>query len=611
MRAIVTFHALWLVSERDASARRETFSPTKNLLAGINETGKSRVLKHMVWTLGCEPAARNAGSWDSNITAATELSIGSKKYIFLRSGRHQRAAFDADGKLVIGTESAKVWTKFFVELFDFPLKLQRQQEGLFGLAGPEYAILPFYIDQEGGWSRRWAAFSGLGKFLRWEPIVFEAFTGLRPQRYFLAQLRRDEIDYKLREAKIQARLQSKAFEQVSAMLPESRATLDEHVFANELRELADRAAALSKEEDEIRSALVEAVEDRQIKVAELQMVMRAEEDLVGDLAYLSKIPDEGQLTCPTCGQVHDSSFRAKVELATDAEDAHQLVISVRSQLASVQNREQDLRAKLQAVSSSLNELRVLMAREREGTTVGDIIAAKSRTTLEQAYDRTKRDLSAQIDEFKVERDALQAELAGLTEKGREKQVRNEFKDELNAYADRLGISKAEIGPVKIGARPGAKASGSSSPRIYLAMHMALLALNRRYGNGPAFPFMVDTPRQQGLDDANTAKLLDTIYTHAPSHQVFVANESVPQGWTPPEGCKVIPFVRKRQLLRTEEYKDGVAALEPLVTQMLAAIEAEREAKAQAEQAEGEEEHLIVLPSDSEEVDDADDAGELA
>lgn len=611
MRATVTFHALWLVSERDASARRETFSPTKNLLSGVNETGKSRVLKHLVWTLGCEPAARNAGSWDSNITAATELSIGSKKYTFLRSGRHQRAAFDADGKLVIGTESAKVWTVFFVELFDFPLKLQRQQEGLFGLAGPEYAVLPFYIDQEGGWSRRWATFSGLGQFLRWEPVVFEAFTGLRPQRYFLAQLRRDEIDYKLREAKMQARLQSKAFEQVSAMLPESRTTLDEHVFASELKELADRAAALSQEEDEVRSALVEAAEDRQIKVAELQMVMRAEEDLVGDLAYLSKIPDDGQLTCPTCGQVHDSSFRAKVELATDAEDAHQLVISVRRQLASVQNREQDLRAKLQAVSSSLNELRVLTAREREDTTVGDIIAAKSRTTLEQAYDRTKRDLTAQIDELKGERDALQAELAGLTEKGREKQVRDEFRGELNAYADRLGISKAEIGPVKIGARPGAKASGSSSPRIYLAMHMALLALNRHYGDGPAFPFVVDTPRQQGLDDANTAKLLDTIYTHVPSHQVFVANESVPQGWTPPEGCKVIPFVHKRQLLRTEEYKDGVAALEPLVTQMLAAIKVEREAKAQVEQAEGEEEHLIVPPPDSEEVGDADDADELA
>ena len=607
MRATVTFHALWLVSEKDASARRETFSPSKNLFAGLNETGKSRVLKHLVWTLGCEPAARNAGSWDSNITAATELSVGNKKYTLLRSGRHQRAAFDADGKLILGTESGKVWTEFFAELFDFPLKLQRQQEGMFGLAGPEYAVLPFYIDQEGGWSRKWATFSGLGQFFRWEPVVFEAFTGLRPQRYFLAQLRRDEVDYKLREAKLQARLQSRAFDQVSAMLPESKATLDEQVFANELRELADRVGVLSKEEDEVRSALVEAAEDRQTKFAELQMVMRAEEDLVGDLAYLSKIPDDGHLTCPTCGQVHDSSFRAKVELATDAEDAHQLVISVRNQLESVRKREQDLRNKLQAVTSSLHELRLSMTRQKEGTTVSDIIAAKSRTTLEQAYDRTKRDLSAQIDEFKEERDALQSELAGLTEKEREKQVRNEYKGELDAYADYLGIAKAEIGTVKIGTRPGAKASGSSGPRIYLAMHMALLALNRRYGEGPAFPFMVDTPRQQGLDDANTAKLLDTIYKHAPSHQVFVANESVPLGWTPPEGCKVIPFEHKRQVLRPEEYKDGVAALEPMVSLMLVAIEAERVVNAQAEQAEGNEEQFDVVPDESDGVDASDDS----
>lgn len=77
MRATVTFHALARVSE-DARRSKETFSPSRNLFAGLNETGKSRVLKHLVWTLGCEPAARNAGSWDSNITAATELSVGNE-----------------------------------------------------------------------------------------------------------------------------------------------------------------------------------------------------------------------------------------------------------------------------------------------------------------------------------------------------------------------------------------------------------------------------------------------------------------------------------------------------------------------------------------------------
>ncbi|WP_323143574.1 ATP-binding protein [Massilia phyllosphaerae] len=64
MRQIVTYHELWLVSERDESARFLKFSPRKNLLAGTNETGKSRILKHLVWALGGEPSTRIAGNWD-------------------------------------------------------------------------------------------------------------------------------------------------------------------------------------------------------------------------------------------------------------------------------------------------------------------------------------------------------------------------------------------------------------------------------------------------------------------------------------------------------------------------------------------------------------------
>ncbi len=605
MRATVTFHVLWLVSERDESARKETFSPSKNLLAGANETGKSRVLKHLVWALGCEPVARNAGGWDSNIACAVELSVGTKKYTFLRVGRKQRAAFDESGNLLLGTEIASVWTRFFAECFDFPLKLQRHQEGEFGLAGPEYAVLPFYIDQEGGWGRKWNTFGRLGQFTRWEPIVFESFTGLRPRRFFLAQLQRDEFVYRLREARLQVRLQSKAFEQVVAMLPKSDAQLDEGAFANELRELSERTAALTKAEGEVRASLFEAARERQEKISELQMAMRAEQDLVEDLAYLSKVPDDGNLTCPTCGQVHESSFRARVELAQDADEAHKLVLKVREQLNAVRNREHDLRRNLETVVTSLEELQALMARERGGANVGDIVAAKSRTTLVQAYDQTKRDLAAQIDEYEEERRRLQEELDKLTEIGREKRVRKEYKEELFSYADRLGIAKAEIGTVKIGARPPV-GSGSSGPRIYLAMHMALLSVNRQHGEGPLFPFIVDTPRQQGLDDANTAKLLDTIYRFAPSHQIFVANESVPTGWAPPDGCRVLHFERKRHLLRPEEFKDGVAALAPLVSKMLEAIEAERTAaEAAGESAEAEEEPVDGgLGSDVEE--DADD-----
>ena len=571
----VIFQALWLVSERDASARRITFSPTKNLLAGENETGKSRVLKHLVWALGCEPTARTAGNWDSNIAAAVYLQIGNKPYIFLRYGRHQRAAFDGEGNLLCATESGSTWAEFFAEAFGYRLKLQRHKEGVFGLAGPEYAVLPFYIDQEGGWTRKWANFTKLSQFVRWEPVVFEAFTGLRPQRYFHAQLQRDEVNFKLREARAQTRVQSLAFEQVAKMLPVSEAQLDEALFADELTKLTEQVAELVREEDAVRTALFDTAQARQEKTAELQMAARAEMDLVADLAYLSKVPDDGHITCPTCGQEHSASFRARFDLATDAKDAHELVIHARQRLDQIGNREQDLRAKLNRISRTLEQLRSSMEEKKDGQSLTDIVAAKSRSTLELAYDATRRDGAALIDELEGDLKVLQDELSGLTEKGREKTIRDGFKEALRSYADRLNIAKAEIGSVRIGARPPMGA-GSSGPRIYLAMHMALLSMNKQYGDGPVFPFIIDTPRQQGLDDSNTAKLLNAIFNHAMSHQIFVANESVPAGWTPPEGCQVLEFAEKRQLLRADEYAAGVQALTPLIAKLAEAVEAERD-----------------------------------
>ena len=67
MKRTVVYRGLWLLSERDKSGRLIQFHEKRNLFAGENETGKSRILKHIVWALGGEPAARDAGNWDVNM----------------------------------------------------------------------------------------------------------------------------------------------------------------------------------------------------------------------------------------------------------------------------------------------------------------------------------------------------------------------------------------------------------------------------------------------------------------------------------------------------------------------------------------------------------------
>lgn len=579
MRQTVIYHELWLVSERDESARFLKFNPRKNLLAGTNETGKSRILKHLVWALGGEPSTRIAGNWDVNIAASLGVSIGQKRLTFLRMGRDQRAAFDAAGNLLLATENAQVWAKFFADTFQFPLKLQRHQEGAFALAGPEYALLPFYIDQEGGWARKWGNFLRLSQFARWEPVVFESFLGLRPQRYFDAQLTRDEMVFKLRELRLQAKVQATAYQHVKAMLPESDATLDESVFAKELQQVASQVEALVDEENQVRNDLFEIAQERQELTGQLKLAARAEQDLVEDLAYLSKYSDDEQLSCPTCGQEHGLSFRAKVELASDANDAHQLFLTVRGQLDKLSRREDSLRGKLASVTQRMKSLRLSTDRQPGQGGIAEIVAAKSLATIEDAYGQTRQQLAESIDELEENRIALQAELDALTDAERVKEVRAYYKAAVKSCADRIGIAREEIASVKIGARP-AMGAGSSGPRVYLAMHMAMLETNAKYGSGMRFPFIVDTPRQQGLDDPNTGRLLSAVYDHAEAEQIFIANESVPADWTPPKDCTVQTFTEKRHFLRADEYRAGVGQLAPLVDAMRKAIAAERERAAE-------------------------------
>lgn len=581
MSRLVTFNALWILSERDASARHLTFHPQRNLLAGDNGTGKSRVLKHLVWALGCEPPKRAGPGFDSNAVAAVDVSIGSKRCTFLRQNR-RRAAFNEQGVLEFVTDSASEWAAYFAEVFDFPLKLQRPEDAGFAFAGPGYAMLPFYIDQDGGWGLKWNAFTDLTQFTKWQTPVFTSFTGVKPERYVREQLRKDEATYRLRQAKAQASVQEAAYKEVLAMLPEGTAVIDEKLFAEQLRDIAEKVQGLQAQQDQARAELITLAQQRQSRYSELQMALENEKELVEDLAYLSDFKDEAQLVCPTCSQVHMTSFGARQTLAVDAHDLHEVAVKLQGELDKVSAKEAALQQRLTAIGLKLRELKASMQLEDQGHKVADVIAAKSRDTLKLAYDATRRDLTSTIDSLVEEKKEVDEQLAALTDKGREKRVKTYFGELLISYADKLNIDRAEISTkLAIGARPPG-ASGSYAPRAVLATHLALIGTHLHTGPGFTFPFIVDTPQQSGQDSTSLSQMLDTILEPAVLGQRLVASESIPAGWIPPENCKVLTFNEKRHLLREVEYRDGIEALGGMVTTMKAALIASEEPSVEGE-----------------------------
>lgn len=52
---------------------------------------------------------------------------------------------------------------------------------------------------------------------------------------------------------------------------------------------------------------------------------------------------------------------------------------------------------------------------------------------------------------------------------------------------------------------------------------------------------------------------------------MVATESIPEGWEPPNDCKVIRFTEKRNLLREAEFKESAEVVGTLVMAMREAL----------------------------------------
>lgn len=591
MSRTVVFNALWLLSERDARARHLTFNPETNLLAGDNGMGKSRVIKHLVWALGCEPPKRAAGDFDTNTIVVVAVSIGKVQRTFVRQNRG-RAAFDRDGRLILATASASQWNEYFAKEFDFPLKLQRHDDEGFGLAGPSYAMLPFYIDQDGGWGVKWTNFTNLTQFTNWKTAVFNSFSGVKPPAYVRNQLLRDEVSYKLRLAKAQVRVQQTSYERVVAMLPPESTVIDETLFAEQLKEIAVKAQTLKQEQCSVRAEVMLLAHERQQRTAELHTALENEKSLVEDLVYLADFPDNQELVCPTCSHVHTTSFRARQALAVDAHEIHEAAVKLQSILEKLKSKEAELQRSLSAVAEKLRDLNASLNLKQDGDGVADVIAAKSRDTLERAYRATKNELAAQVDTLAEEKQTYEEELAKLTEKGREKRVKEFFGETFISAADALDVDKKEIEKkLKIGERPPA-ASGSYMPRAVLATHLALLATHSEYGVGCRFPFIVDTPQQSGQDPASLGRMLDAILVSSGSGQRMVATESIPEGWVPPKDCKVIRFTEKRNLLREGEFKESAVAVGALVKAM-------RDALTASDQTAGENESEPIGPADSE------------
>lgn len=557
----VTFKTLWLVSEVEQKAKKQTFSPEKTILYGPNGTGKSRITKNLFWTLGCSPQKHIDGGWDPDTIGALELEYQKKTYLVVRQNK-QLGLFDESGNLLRFSDNLGTWDRAMAQMFGYRLMLQRPLSTTHSQVGIDYLTLPFYIDQDGSWGPNWDTYSSLGQFKGWTKPVFESFIGLRPNTYFAEKQLWQTVDAQLKEKQANMEIQRAAFQRVRDVLPKNVPVLSEEKFELELAALAQKAKDLQRQQAEIRAKVVIAVNLKEKLSSELHLMVAAHKNLTEDLGFLSEIHDNG-VECPTCGTMHTNSFHARLQLTQDAQSLSTLISELRQERSKTTTRHTDLIQKLNEVNAQIQQMDKAMSEEHANMQAKDLLlAAHSVKTLDIAFTSVTSELEVEIQDLEKEEKILQENYKKYEDRARLLDVGKYFSGNVGSLSVRLNIpAEEQIGKAKPGAR--GQVGGSSGPRSLLAVHLAMLRSNVEYGDTPLFPFVVDTPQQSGQDPHNLASMIEMVGASAGiDHQVILAVEMIPEE-ADISGFKKVDFTEKRALLNQKDFKEAAFLAQPL------------------------------------------------
>jgi hypothetical protein len=569
MNRRVIFKTLWLVSERERKAAKQSFSQSKTLLLGENGTGKSRIIKNLLWVFGCMPEKRNIGGWDPDTVAALDFSYDGNDYLALRQGK-RLGLFSSDNEVLFAADNMSAWESFIAPFFGYRLQLQRPNSTRFSQAGLEYLTLPFYLDQDGSWGTSWDTYTTLSQFKNWKPLAFEAFIGLRPNAYFAAKQLKDKIHGQLVEKQKELEAQRIAFHRVREVLPRNVPSLNTATFRAELSELGRKVLKVQQQQVALRGKLIATVNLRQKVESELQLAVSAHRELVEDLVYLSDVPST-VLECPTCGTIHENSFHARLQLSQDSDSIAALVAELNNKLTEVRENEARIRGELRSMGKALDDIDSLMHEKKARLRLDDILAAHSKKTLSTAFQRVTADLGAVVRKLEDQEELYKSKLKQFEDRSRLKEVRKYYADQVISLSQLLNVPTSEqVTKPRPGAR--AQAGGSSQPRSILATHLALLRTNVQYGDSPFFPFVVDTPQQSGQDDKNLGSMINLLGRSAGEHhQVILAVEKLPEGIDTSE-FEVFVFDMPQGVLRSTAFAAAVDRLQAPLRDLKAAVE---------------------------------------
>lgn len=539
--------SITMVDLTNKEAKQISFHTGKNLLTSDhNHLGKSVVMKSIFHTLGAEvyyPAPIRR----LNLLTYIDFSLKNNRYRIARL--KNTFVLYCNESFVQSFSSVAEFEEKLCELFNLEINLVgKDEDGSIVKCPPAYYYMPYYVDQENGWSPNSYSFDRMTQFdLPQRKNSYFFHLGVLDSEYV-------EISKRQKSNDKQISLLTRANDKYRTVIDTLQDGLDATQMSFDIETLEK---AIHSRQNEIKKTLSEISATRAALLKEEDHKSHLEHEKEVLSKYIKKtLPsheplNEDLVECPRCGTVFDSSTARQLEKLYLIESLHDEYTTVLENLVATERRINRLTQKFKTKQQTLKDFEGSLKADRE--TYNTYVKSKATKQLLEDYRKhisqnleTIERLRSDNTGFRKHLEAYKKDLAS---------VNKSYLSKLGLLCVGLDIPADQI---EENSEPGSAiiASGAYGPRCKVAQILAFV--ETKQSSAPdliSFPIVIDSPNALEQDDEHLESVIRTLLTwDKTDNQIIVASIQGKETAKSLENVNIITLENpKNHLFNSDDY----------------------------------------------------------
>jgi len=543
-----------IISEKNEVAKTVEFDKKLTVITSeelnkktINRTGKSLLIKSIYHSLGAK-LSKYTSNWNNlMLSTIVEFSLDSSIYKLYR----QKNRF-----ILINKNNATFYNnisnlrKEFVELFNFKIKMPyRKGDENSTYAYPGAFFMPFYIDQDKGWSGTWDSFADLFN-TQWKKETLLYHLGVRTPKYYELLDERIKLEVDKNDYKVQEKTLGKIYQR---HIKKYKDVIDINVNIEDYSEEISKLTDELNEQLDKRNLIKEKIVDCFNELRECEELYRIAEkvydELIQDADYVENESMDKIIVCPVCGTNHENSMINRYKLYSEIEECEETISGYFDTKEKIEVRLEKQYTELVQMDDYISKINDILDKKRESITFRDVIVSEGSKSLLKDVTSEISEVQNEIIRIDSRMKEIRKDLTAITRSG--SNITKHYLEKLSANLSMLNVNDIdykELEKFKVSFNSG----GNDLPCVVMAQVYALFATAKTNSKTIVSPIVFDAIYQQEPAPNKVDFIWDFIVNNQPEDSQLIISTTELHGKN--FNGKTIRLSSERSLLNSQDYK---------------------------------------------------------